>query len=82
MPHAFAAALSDYRHASQARAHAPTEEAEAHVDDLFWRMANTPARTSPNLALKGWTMLAEYGETGELRTDLIELLLEDISTLN
>lgn len=58
-----------------------TEIMERVVDDQFWRLAEARPSTISGVMRKGRIFLAEYGETGELRTDLVERLLEDFAAL-
>lgn len=54
------------------------EHWEEAVDCLFWTMARTPAPTRDDLIAKGEAILREYGETGEVRSDLFVLVLDDV----
>lgn len=82
MPHVFLEALTAYQAAARKRVPVTNDAIESSVDALFWRMVNTPPRTVGNLIAKGRAMLGEYGETGELRTDLVGVLIDDIQTIN
>lgn len=63
------------------RAEHRSEAMEYLADREFWRLAATPPSTIAGAIRKGRAFLAEYGETGELRTDLVERLLEDVEAL-
>lgn len=86
MPHVFAAALLAYQGEAALRGRCVTEEelyaVDSRVEQRFYEMVRTPARNAPNTVAKAKAMVAEYGETGELRTDLVEVLIGDVAALN
>ena len=86
MPHVFAAALLAYQAEAALRGRCVTDEeieaVDARVEEKFDAMLATPARTPTNAAAKGRAILSEWGETGEVRCDLVEALIADVATLH
>lgn len=73
-------ALLEYVSADLARSLGFDPRIEEGVDRAFWKLMEVPAPDLSALADKGRIMLREYGETGELRTDLVEVLLDDVKS--
>lgn len=71
-------ALSKYEDAAHSRSLKFSADTEECADKAFWKLMKIPAPTIAALVCKTRIMLAEYGETGELRTDLVELVIRDM----
>ena len=75
-------ALSGYLAAVLERSEKFTEATERRADLAFWNLVKIAAPTLPDLIVKAQIMLTEYGETGDLRTDLVEVLIQDVIGLS
>jgi hypothetical protein len=75
-------ALSKYEDAAHSRSLKFSADTEECADKAFWILMKIPAPTISALVCKGRIMLSEYGETGEVRTDLVEFMIRDLIRLS
>ena len=82
----FPSAFAAYRKAFELRRHLQEGPRFDRVDDIveqrFWTMARAPVASLGQAIVKGEAMLDEYGGAGELRTDLVRMLIVDLRALD